>query len=368
VIALAIIAAGARTADSLPLFTRRLGLPCAHCHSAPPALNAVGLAFAQNGYRLPNTEQPRTRAVPLSVVGHAALEIEHRRFATRAPSAPELLSDNDLRLRSDGVIARKISYRMDVGRRDPNEPTTALGFAQLDDIVPRGALNLRVGHFAAQPTPLAQTQHEMLAEDLTPTSFESRGVELNGQRNAWEYAAGASLSDRHYKGGVRPGPISPPLEDSYARLERQVGTHAVAVQFALDRQDSHLPTLSWLQHMRAQIAGSFGTPRFTLIPAYVFDRFDDRPSPGLHERHEYYRIEAPTLLDARGRWDLTGRFEYENRAGNRFNPQADRQLEALDLVWQPSPNERVGAEWARAAGNGLGPSRIELDAFVQAMW
>src|ERR1041385_7726076 len=173
---LALLLACARTAGSPPLFTRQLGLPCAHCHTAAPALNAVGLAFAQNGYRLPNTRPARLTSIPVSVVGHAALELEHRRLATTPGNPNELLNDNDLRLRSDGVVARRISYQMDVGRRDPSEPTTPPRFVQLDDVLAKGALNLRVGHFAAQPTPLAQTQHEMLAEDRTPASFEARGV------------------------------------------------------------------------------------------------------------------------------------------------------------------------------------------------
>ena len=38
--------------NALPLFARKYDFQCAQCHMAFPRLNAFGMRFRQNGYRL----------------------------------------------------------------------------------------------------------------------------------------------------------------------------------------------------------------------------------------------------------------------------------------------------------------------------
>src|SRR5262249_42982897 len=160
---------------------------------------------------------------------------------------------------------------------------------------------------------LSQARRTTLASYLSPVAFDASGLELNGRRSRWTYAAGLALSGRHSSGGPRPSRIGRRWGDTYLRLTRNGGDRSGTAQMLFDRQDSSLPALTWLQHLRAQLAGFLGFPHFTVIPSYVFERFDDRPAPGLHERHQYYLLETLVPLDVEGRWAVTGRYEHDYR-------------------------------------------------------
>ena len=51
-------------AQALPVFAHRYGLSCQACHTTVPHLNALGEAFAREGFRLP---RPSQGAVPVAV-------------------------------------------------------------------------------------------------------------------------------------------------------------------------------------------------------------------------------------------------------------------------------------------------------------
>src|SRR5262249_38078207 len=176
--------------------------------------------------------------------------------------------------------------------------------------------------------------------------------------------AGLSLSERTHAGGVSPRTIQPPLEDAYLRLGRSIGTQSVGAQMLFDRQDSNLPTLSWLQHLRCQLAASLAGPGFTLIPSYVFDRFDDRRAPGVHERPQYYMLEGIVPLGAAYRWTMTGRYEHEYRTRNPYDPEQHRQQAVLQLAWQAIPNARVAVECGRSDDRLAHEGRADVDAFA----
>jgi len=362
---------GARSAVSLPLFARELDVSCSHCHSAASRLNATGIAFAQNGYRLVGAHTAQSGQLRVSLVGSTDLTVTHDKHELPriATLQANLLNDRALGAHTAGVVRDRLSYRFGISRESSHaDDPRGIGFLQLDDVLKHGALNLRAGRFDVGLPWLSQARRTTLAEYLSPTRFDARGVELNGTRSAWTYAAGASFSDRHLAGGASPHRIAPPFEDSYFRLQRRLGAGNVGAQFLFDRQDSHLRTLSWLQHMQCELSASLGQPRFSIVPAYVFDRFDDRPSAGLHERHQYYLVETPALLDASGHWELTARYEHEYRTRNAYEPSEHRDLEAVDLAWQARDNARIGTEWARADVRGVRGARNELAAFVQASW
>src|SRR5262249_1662684 len=107
---------------------------------------------------------------------------------------------------------------------------------------------------------------------------------------------------------------------------------------------------------------------FTVIPSYVFERFDDRPGPGLHERHQYYLLETLVPLDPEGRWAVTGRYEHDYRTRNAYDPEEHRDLAALDLGWQAIANAKSAGGGAHADQRLERRHQDELDAFVQASW
>jgi hypothetical protein len=45
------------TAEASPKFARETGKNCRFCHSGPPRLNDTGLAFKNDGFRLPNSSE-----------------------------------------------------------------------------------------------------------------------------------------------------------------------------------------------------------------------------------------------------------------------------------------------------------------------
>src|SRR5579862_614032 len=48
---------GLRPAHATPFFARTYGMPCQSCHSGFPRLNAFGLEFKANNFRLPGAEK-----------------------------------------------------------------------------------------------------------------------------------------------------------------------------------------------------------------------------------------------------------------------------------------------------------------------
>jgi len=366
--------AGAKKSAALPLFSRTLGEPCAKCHDILPRLDAAGIAFAERGYRPAGRDFEPTWQVgqmPLSVVGSESFSDSRsgaRSPASRRP-ATEMLHRGSLQIHSAGVTLRRISYHVAAGfEKSTEDVESEAAFVQVDDLIRGGALNLKAGHFDAGIPFLSQTRRTTLASYLSPVAFDARGLELNGRRSAWTYAAGLALSDRRSSGGTHPSRIGRQWEDTYLRMTRNVGAQSVAAQMLFDRQDSDLPTLTWLQHLRAQVAGTLCLSRLTIIPSYVFDRFDDRPAPGLHERHQYYLLETLMPLDARGCWAVTGRYEHDYRTRNAYDPEEHRDLATLDLGWQATENARVAVEWAHADERLDRRHQDEVDAYVQASW
>lgn len=333
-----------------------------------PRLNAAGIAFAQRGERAPGHDAGPTHSfLPVSVVAGGGLVVTHRDGAGHAPATQ--WRGTQLELHAASTWGRRLSYHAALGWPDRGEDLESeTAFVQWNDVVSNGALNVRAGRFSAEAPFLSPERRTTLAGYLSPIRFEARGLELNGLRSGWGYAAGLSLSDRDSMGGPSPGPIRPRFEDSYLRLGHTRGTTAIAAQMLFDRQNSHLATLTWVQHLRLQLAATLGPPRFAVIPCYVFDRFDDRPSAGIHERHQDYLLEVVAVPDAAARWAVTARYEHDYRTRNRFDPERHRQLTVFDLRWRAIGATHVGVEWAHTQDPPPVGRREEFDAFAQSSW
>ena len=356
-------------ATALPLYSRALGVPCANCHDVVPHLNAAGLAFAQQGHLLaahPAEGSESSNAVPFSAVGSAGLgdtrtEPEHAADGAGSLHNTTRSSFSSFELVAAGSPAPRLYAHLEAGL-DREGPNIRRGdeFVQYGEAGTSGSIALKAGRFDAALPFLTNDPRLTVATYLTPVAFAARGFELDGSHAAWNAAAGLSLSDRSLAGGADPHAISPPLEDMYLQLGRRFGAQSLAAQMLFDRQDSHLATLSWLQHMRCQVAAQLAYPGVTFVPAYVFDRFDDRPMPGVHERHQYYMIEGIVPLLA-SRWVMTARYEHDYRTRNTYDPEDHRQQEVVQLTWQAIPNARLGLECARTddrvAHTGTGTSR-----------
>jgi hypothetical protein len=66
-----IFGAGVRTADAVPVFSRKYHTSCQTCHVIFPKLNPFGEAFRLNGYRMPGETEEMVKQVPVSLGSEA---------------------------------------------------------------------------------------------------------------------------------------------------------------------------------------------------------------------------------------------------------------------------------------------------------
>ncbi len=363
-------------AASLPLFSRERGLPCAQCHVAFPQLNAFGIAFRENGYRLESDHGAPTvnsHAFPLSLTGGAGYALTRADTAAAGTGARGHRTRHEFRrdaleIQSAGTLAGKLSYRFDAGySTGVNALEVGPACLQLDDLVKRGALNLKAGRYDADLPYLSDSRRTTLRPYAAPVSLEARGVELSGVRSDWTWAAGLMDSPRDLA-RAHGGSFSHLPEDTYFLLMHGVGSQRVAARAWFDRQNSIWHDHTWLQHVQAMASASLTCGKLVIVPGYVFDRFDDRPAEGNHDKHHYGLIEVLAPLGARDRWVLTTRLEHEYRPATPTTREEDHQFGALDLAYAVSPNARLALEWGRTSDNFAGPRTNGLDAYFHVAY
>ena len=262
-------------------------------------------------------------------------------------------------------LAENVSFHFqDSLATDAGVVKPATAFVQFDDLMKHGVLNLKVGDFSVEFPYLADSRRTLMPRYLSPVSIPARGFELNGTRASWTCGAGL-INSRRNEANDKPGTRTfNRFEDTYFWIMRDLGRQVVGARMLFDRQDSNLPIHIWLQHLQVHGSALLDFGRLEVIPAYTFDRFDDRPAAGIHDKHQLALIEALALLDREGHWVLTARLEHEYRTGTDLTPEEDRNLEALGLARYVSPNARVSLECTHAGDNLAGPKVDRLDAYV----
>ena len=372
VVALATGVFGPSPGDALPLFSRRTGLGCDACHDATPRLNARGLEYLAHGYRFVSDPQPaHPRSVPVSAIasvgyGVARLDSIDTPHVDR-DGGDQRERESVVELHTAGSAHGRASWHLQerIGTRTGMLDTPS-AWAQLDDLAPGAVLNLRAGRFTTGLPFLVESRRTTLSPYSTPVTLDVRGLELNGTTHAWTYAGGLVENHRALPDDESPAARAfTHLQDTYAWVSRALGAQRLGVRVWFDRQDSDLPFHTWLQHMQHEVAGSFTIRSLQVIPAYVLDRYDDRPAAELHDKHHDAMLEVVAPVDRARRWLVSGRYEHEYRTGTPFSPEWDRQHAALDLAFDPRPDTRVALEWSHAADNVGGPRTDALDAYFR---
>jgi len=149
---------------------------------------------------------------------------------------------------------------------------------------------------------------------------------------------------------------------------RDLGGPQVAARMLFDHQDSNISFHAWLQHLQAQASACVPWGRFALVPAYTLDRFDDRPAPGIHLRHQIVLLEAIAPIDGAGRWVITARAEHDHVTRTLLTSEADRHLEVVNLACHVAPNAKAALEWSHAGDNVAGPSLDAWNAYLQVAY
>lgn len=362
------LALAAAQARALPLFSRQYGMACTQCHSVAPRLNDYGMRFFQNGNRPPG-EAPvplRMRDVPVSMIGLVGAHWTRSQSPTSASftSGPQPRPDG-VALESAGALARHLSFHLEAAvPQQSGTIESGRTSLQLDDIVANGALNLQVGRFDVDPPFLAEARRLTFTNYLSPVSLDARGLELNGAHAAWTYAGGLVESQRKQIAGEQPLRTFKGLQDIYLDITRRIGSQQFAGRMLWDRQDTDISRLKWLQHLQAHGSLLLHAGRVDLMPGYTLDRFDDRPAPGIHDRHQYGLLEAVAPLDRDARWVITARIEHELHTRTSLTPLDDHDQEVLNLSLAMTSNARSAVEWSHHGDNVGGPRMDELNAFV----
>ena len=358
----------------LPAYSRAGGPPCTSCHQGFSALKPAGMKFLEHGDRFVEW-QGRSPGVPRGLEVSAVVELngDASRSARAMLSAPPMPDDHwrtsgrtDIAVHAVGGLGSRAAWHVEARlptRTDVLVARTA--FVQVRDLIPCGRLDFKAGEFLVPGAYLALTRPARFASLLTEESLPARGVELHGEAGAWAYGAGLIHSRRRSAHVSAASRVLGRLEDTYVWLMRDLGGQRVGAKMLFDRQDSSLPALAWLQHLQAQGSGRFAAGRLQLVPAYAFDRFDDRPAAGLHQRRQTAMLEATLPLDRGGHWSATAFAEHDYTTRTVYSSEQDHHLEAVALAFAPRPGAEIALEWSDDANNAGGPQIDRLSAWLR---
>jgi len=239
-----------------------------------------------------------------------------------------------------------------------------LAYVQIGESSRPTSLSLEVGTLDAELPFFSTSLRPTQGANLAPLGTEATGLALAARDRDWVGGVGLVDAERHVGGG-RAEQVLRGLQDTYLWVAREQGDALFGARMLFDHQDSTLPSLRWMQHLKAEAGASLAMGRLTLIPGYVLERFDDRPAAGMHERHQYALLEALRPLRKRQRWVVSARYEHEYRTSNALMREADRQLALADLAYDFLSGARLGLECSLARDNLGDPSVRSLDAFVR---
>lgn len=360
---------GARPGSTLPLFARDRHLPCTSCHMAFPRLNQLGMHFKQNGYRMPGemgTSPWEKESFPLSLVGNVGVSYTRTDADTgggnRETVSQSGFQQNWVEFHTAGTLAPKVSFHFDNGFADETGLLeTGMAFVQFDDVASNGALNVKVGVFDGEIPYVSDARRTTMAGYLTPWTQDNRGIELNGSRTAWTYAAGVVNSQRTV--GKPDSRGLNQLEDVYGWLMRDIASSMVTARVRLERQDPRVGGKSASLHREIDLSAylSPSSGRFAVIPAVTLEHFDDQPTA---KDVNTGMIEAIALLDPASRWALTGRVERASVPAAGGAEAANTTQAALDLAYYVNPNARIALDWTHLTDDVQGPKVDQLQAFV----
>lgn len=367
-----------REARTLPLFARKYSMPCTQCHMAFPRLNAFGIAFRQNGYRLEGTkgESPwEDNFFPLSLVGDVGIDYqrvnEDNGSGGRTTTSASQFVQNAVEFHTAGTLAPGLTFHFDNGFAGPGGVlTSGMAFIQFDDLSSRGRLNVKAGIYDAEIPYISDSRRTTWAGYLSPATLDGRGVELNGTNTGWTYAAGLINSERtHGKAGET---TLNNLENPYAWLMRNINGQLVTARVWLDHQDPRKVDENSSLHTMAQGSAYLGPPsaRWAIIPGYTYEHFDDADSSltPMSDQAQTVMLEGIVKAGAEARWVFTGRYELRHQekleTGAWTFAEEDDRLVTANAAYYYNPNARIVLDWAQTGDNVHGPTVDLYKVFV----
>ena len=358
-----------RPADTLPLFARDRKLPCTSCHMAFPRLNAFGMHFKQNGYRMPGemgTSPWEKEHFPISLIGNVGANFTRTDADTgggnRVSMSTSGFQQNWVEFHTCGTLAEKVTFHFDNGfANDTGFLHTGMAFVQFDDVAKDGALNVKVGIFDGEIPYISDARRTTFAGYLSRWTQDNRGIELNGTSSNWLYAAGVVNSDRTQ--GKADSKNLNQLENLYAWLSRDFNGNMLTARVRLEQQDPRIANKNASTHTQTDVSAyiSPSSGRFALIPGFTIEHFNDVTGP---DNINTGMLEAIGLLDKDGKWVATGRFEQMHTPAATSIEAMNTTQTALNLAYYVNPNARIALDWTHLSTDQGGPKSDQLQAFV----
>ncbi|MBI3494052.1 MAG: hypothetical protein HY047_20080 [Acidobacteria bacterium] len=215
-------------AAAIPAFARRYETACTTCHVVPPKLNAFGVAFKNNGYRIPVDDEKFVKQpdVPLGAPGwkkiwpkgvwpgaipdRVPLSVGVEMVADVNPSDPVKLNfafPEEIELLGGGTLGDSLSFFSDLAFEFGDGTEVGLERGHFNMQLSESHLaNLRLGLMETGATPFSRFSYRLTDADYIVSDFRSRdggfrfrarqqGLELWGAKNGptaggFQYSAG----------------------------------------------------------------------------------------------------------------------------------------------------------------------------------
>lgn len=203
--------------SAIPAFSRRYETSCTTCHVLPPKLNAFGVAFKNNGYRMPGDDEKFVKQpdVPMGSPGwkkvwpkgvwpgaisdriplSGALELTTD-VAPKEPVKVDFAFPEEFEIMAAGTLGSSFSYLGELAFEFADgETEVAFERGHLNiQLTPSHLVNLRLGRFETGATPFSRFSHRLTAEDFIVSNFRAvpggfrfrsrqQGFELWGAKN-----------------------------------------------------------------------------------------------------------------------------------------------------------------------------------------
>jgi hypothetical protein len=372
-----------RTSSGIPVFARKYSVACTTCHVGFPRLNAFGMAFRQNGYRMPGTkgESPwESKEFPIALIGNVGYTYTSTNTYDAGTNSWNRTAvggfvQNTVEFHTAGTLAEKISFHFDNNFAGVSGPlNSGVAYLQFDDIVKDGALNVKTGIYDAETPYISESRSTTWTKYLSPIILDGQGIELNGTKSGWTYAAGLINSGR--TAGKPTDKTMNQMENSYVWAMRDINGQLVTARVYMDRQNPRVASKSSSMHTQAELNAYLNHGRWILIPGFTYEKFDDADATlydpldptnvanGQRDKIQTGMLEGLVFLDKDSRWMLTARYEQRDMPAFQTLAKQDDQQVVANLCWYANPNARIALEWTHTSDNVKGPKVDGVQAFV----
>lgn len=245
-------------ADAIPAFARRYQTSCTTCHVVVPKLNAFGIAFRNNGYRIPPNDEKFVKTPdvalgaeawkrlwpdavwPGAIPGVAPLAFRIFSDVTVNPSAPakvDFVFPNEFELLAGGTAGEGVGYWGELEITPGDRIDLARAFVQFDQIGGTTLANLVVGRYEVRAVPFSRFFRRLTPSDFLPMEFRhvTGGFDFKQRQVGFEFWG--ARTGRNGTGGVEyaagvvngTGPTADnnTSKDVYYRLSYKLGGFGV---------------------------------------------------------------------------------------------------------------------------------------------